>query len=105
MAKAVYTVDIDPWVEENIVPDLPDNTDFFTRIDDVPPVECAFVDGSHKFKNVMKDIEDVKKRVPQGGLIVYHDLNINEVWNALKASSVHFVPVNTYCGMGISWNE
>jgi predicted O-methyltransferase YrrM len=105
-AKFVYTVDIDPWVKENIAPTLPENVQFFQERKDVPgKVDAAFIDGFHSFEQCGKDILFVRKLVRPGGLIVFHDLYIAGIKEAIIKSGLEGAEIRTPCGIAITWNE
>jgi predicted O-methyltransferase YrrM len=105
-AKYVFTVDIDEWVEINVAPDLPENVKFLTDIKEVPgDLDAAFIDGLHTYEQCTKDIEAVRRLVKSGGMIVFHDLNIAGVNQAIEHSKLKFVQILTYAGMALAWND
>lgn len=70
-ARVVHTVDIDPWVWENIWPFLPENVVTHRTIDSVPLVDAAFIDGDHNPAAVVRDLADARSCSPS--LIIAHD--------------------------------
>ena len=92
-AVEVVTIDIDPWVED---PDLPRVT--FLR--DRPPIytgqlfNMAFIDGSHRKSEVLKDIDyclGIR-------LIAIHDTYLDEVQEAIDESPIKLIKVyDTRC--------
>lgn len=105
-AKIVHTVDIDEWVETNIVPTLPKNVVFYKDISKVPEgLDGAFIDGLHTFEQCTRDIKDARRIVKKGGLIVFHDLNIDQVKSAIIASRLECYEIKTISGIAFGWNE
>lgn len=104
-ARRVVTVDVDPWVEEYLAKSapLPENVEFRCV---VPPVESkfdlAFIDGCHLQEHVEADIAACVQRLRPDGLLVFHDLFINDVVEAIKAAkleqSQHY---KTACQLGV----
>ena len=105
-AKSVLTSDIDLWVWENVWPTLPDNVKGWD--DRFPPsgdgFDMAFIDGSHVTKDVKNDIINCRLVVKDKGLIVFHDVNMETVVNAIKQSGLT-VYVTGIGSIGMAWNE
>ena len=106
LAKFVYTVDIDEWVEKVIAPTLPNNVIFFNNTHDIEyiKVEAAFIDGLHTYEQCCKDIDFAKSVVKPDGLLIFHDLYISGVHSAICEKLPDFVEIKTYAGIGIAWN-
>lgn len=102
-ADFVHTVDTDVWVRKNIT--LPNNVKIYADINLVPQVESAFIDGLHSYEQCRKDIQDCKRLVIKGGLIVLHDAKIEEVFRAIQDEKVICVPIITYAGLAVGWSE
>lgn len=80
-ARAVDTVDIDPWVRETIVPALEKEA----RAAEIPfraiadrafigfGYDIAFIDGAHDFESVRSDAVLAIMSARHGGLIFFHD--------------------------------
>ena len=107
-AIVVYTVDIDPWVQEMVVPTLPGNVKFFNNTNKLPKgdaaFEAAFIDGLHSYNQCKQDILTCKKLVQKGGMIVLHDLYIEGV-NYAVADFFPYVHIRTKAGMALIWNN
>jgi predicted O-methyltransferase YrrM len=107
-ATCVYTVDIDPWVAEAVAPTLPKNVVFLKGINEygiMTGFDMAFVDGFHGYEQCMKDIEDVKRLVKSGGLLVFHDYKMPAISRACAVSKLNVVLIETFAGIGLAWNE
>ena len=105
-AEWVYSVDIDPWVKENVVPTLARNVLFFDNIDHVPTdMEGAFIDGLHTYEQCLKDIVDARRIVKKGGLIVFHDANMVSIHQAVVDSGLRCFYIKSYAGMAMGWVE
>jgi hypothetical protein len=106
VADWVYTVDIDDWVKENVAPNLPRNTTFHMNYNSIPECEAAFVDGYHEYEQCRKDIQTCKRLVSKGGLMVFHDLAMGAVRQALVDEGYNnALQVLTHAGIGVCWNE
>ena len=103
-ARQVFTVDIDPWVADNIAPMLDKNVIFLNDIKNAPEVDAAFVDGLHSYRQCAIDIEDCKRLVNKGGIIILHDAKMEGVLRAANESGIRFYEVVTHCGLAIGWN-
>jgi len=102
-AKEVYTVDIDPWVKENVV--LPENVHFSTSLEGVPEVDAAFIDGLHSHKQCCIDIYNARRLVKDGGLIVLHDAHMKPIRGAINDSNFSCYEIATEAGLAFGWNE
>lgn len=107
-ARCVYTIDIDPWVKENVAPSLPKNVHFFKSVDEygiMPGFDMAFVDGLHEYEQILKDISNVRRLVKTGGLLLFHDFRLPQVSRALVVSKINTTSIMTTAGIGVAWNE
>ena len=72
-AIKVATLDIDPWVQQNIWPTLPESISCFSDRAGVPaPFDMVFIDGSHKPEDFLEDVRYAEQMCPTG-MIVAHD--------------------------------
>jgi hypothetical protein len=105
-ANRVFTVDIDPWVHEYIWPTLPKNVITLKEITGIRLcVQATFIDGMHEYEAVKRDIEIARLCTRQHGLIIFHDLYIAGVAQALIDSGLPFVHIQTTAGMAVAWND
>jgi SAM-dependent methyltransferase len=107
-ANLVYTVDIDPWVTANVTPLFPKNVHFFKDINEygiMPVFDMAFLDGYHEYNQCLKDIEDAKRLVKPGGVIIFHDYRMPAVFRAASVSGLDVVIIETIAGLGLAWNR
>lgn len=105
-AMWVYTVDIDPWVKDIVAPTLPKNVTFFSDVTEVQLVECAFIDGYHEYNQCRKDIQQCRKTVQKGGMMVFHDLAMGAIRSALVDEGLeNTIQVLTHAGIGVCWND
>lgn len=107
VATHVVTIDVDPWVKENVVPGLPTNVSFYSRIEDMIPkmFDGAFIDGLHVYKQVMEDIVNARKMVKKGGLIILHDYHIDDVYAAIMDCRMNCIEIKTFAGLALYWND
>jgi len=100
-ARMVHTVDIDPWVKQNV--ELPDNAIFYDDIRDVPEgLDVAFIDGLHTTEQCLLDIEEAKRIIKPGGLLIFHDARMQQVMKAIQ--DLHPVFIVTPAGVAIAWS-
>jgi tRNA A58 N-methylase Trm61 len=105
-AKYVWTVDVDKWVEENVAPSLPENVKFCNSIVDVPELlDGAFIDSLHTYSQCCVDIIEARKRVKKGGLIVFHDANMEQIRKAIVDSKLECYEIKTVAGIAFGWND
>ena len=105
-ARHVYTVDVDRWVKDNVVPALPENVTFLDDVRDVPNVDAAFIDGSHTYQQCKKDIRSSRKVVKTGGIYIFHDVKIEAVALAIRQSNFKAaVWIETYAGLALAYYE
>jgi hypothetical protein len=110
-ALTVRTIDIDPWVRDNIFPTLPDNVIghwFDIETDDEvewPVVDgdvgLVFIDGEHTPQALTSDLqfaESFAEYTDTPLLIVCHDAKMPEVADALDDEWIH---VDTHHGLAI----
>lgn len=81
-AKWVVTIDIDPWVHENVFPDLEQhgNVSVADNRDDFPhkhDFDIVFIDGDHNLPQVKEDIRFARSHCH--GIIVCHDAKYSDV--------------------------
>lgn len=99
-AKTVCTVDIDPWVQETIWPDLPETV----RARDQVPIglrfDLVFIDGNHGTDAVRADIAAARAVCVPGGMIVCHDANYGRVAAGLGAET--WFKIDTTHGLAVS---
>ena len=103
-AKKVYTVDVDDWVRDNIAQKLMPNVVFTQDISKVPNVDAAFIDSLHTYEQCLIDINDCKRLVKKGGVIVLHDAKFDSVVRAANDSDMMFFEIITEAGLAIGWN-
>jgi hypothetical protein len=101
----VATVDIDPWVWENVFPDMPHNVTCYKSLEAVPHADftAAFIDGLHTQEQVSSDLKAVRALMHPSGFIILHDLYIAGVYEALRLSGLRFVHLQTTAGMAVAW--
>ena len=108
-AKILWTFDIDPWVQDRVFPLLPKAIFTSKVFPDVSPgvrkFDAAFIDGFHEYQSVMEDIAKARKVVKDGGLLLFHDVNILGVKNAILSSGLGLIEIKTAAGMGMAWNN
>jgi predicted O-methyltransferase YrrM len=79
-ALAVVTIDDDPWVAENV--ELPDNVLRLTCFAVKGRFDLVFVDGDHRYEQVVHDLRFALDNLARSGVIAVHDTNINDVARA-----------------------
>lgn len=105
-AAEVITVDIDPWVIENVFPTLAPNVKPLASLEGVTfCVDAAFIDGLHTYEACRDDILKARLHVKPGGMIIFHDLYIQGVFDAIQRSGLPYVHIQTMAGMALAWNE
>jgi predicted O-methyltransferase YrrM len=82
-AATVHTVDIDPWVIENIWPDLPDNVDRTTAVPQRGGFGAVFIDGDHSTEATLRDIGVALSLLGPDGFVLVHDANYPKVRKAI----------------------
>jgi hypothetical protein len=98
-ARAVYTVDIDPWVQASIWPALVEenpNVIPLAALGELPPIDLAFIDGCHYAENVVADVARVRPYLKAHGKIVFHDANYLDLSGFGRVQVIH-----TTHGLGI----
>ena len=102
----VHTVDVDQWVKDNVVNDLPRNTSFYTDIAKVPMmIEGAFIDGLHTYEQCLIDIANAKFHVQKGGLLIFHDANMPAIHQAVVDSGLVCYYIKTPAGIAFGWKD
>jgi predicted O-methyltransferase YrrM len=78
--------------------------------------DLIFIDGSHEYENVKKDLENYSKLLSNNGILAVHDIHslehpgVNKAWNEFKKknkfSYKEIVNKNYYfvCGVGLAFN-
>lgn len=88
-ARWMMTVDVDPWVAENVWPEIRKQYNFVqcvnSVIEDREIVDMALVDGDHRHDAVVKDLEICRRIVRPFGPIFMHDY-FGEVQEAAEKS-------------------
>lgn len=74
-ALEVITVDIDPWVHQQIWPLLPRNVKGRTDVPSDETFDAVFIDGDHSRHAVRRDVQ-VAERLAPGGLLIAHDAKV-----------------------------
>ena len=110
-ADSVATCDIDQWVFDNIVPDLPRNVYYEHRdvIDrDIavslitPGWDVVFIDGLHTKEAASRDIDLALRFLQPGGRIIFHDTKMESVQAAIKEAGLRLViEFDTHYGLGV----
>lgn len=96
-ASRVVTVDIDPWVQENVFPTLGGVACFA----DIAPLlsdrfDVIFIDGAHDIESVTRDIETARALLAkENGLILLHDHKLAGVHKALFQLGITPVVIST----------
>lgn len=113
-AQQVTTLDIDPWVAQNVVPTLPEGVIFLQLTAQefaywrgamgANQFDAAFIDGSHRYEAVKADIEACRKLVKPGGLLIFHDMNIPEVIRAVSEAELEGFYIQARAMIGVGWN-
>lgn len=101
-AYRVDTIDIDPWVIENIHPNVAPARAFTSRADLVAKYDLAFIDGNHYPTSVVEDVQFAMSVMQDGGLIVLHDSRLKMVkdgWRCL--GSIPMFEIATEFGLGL----
>lgn len=99
-AQMVVTVDVDPWVHDNVWPTLPHNVDTVTGCTHVGVFyDLVFIDGDHDPAAVERDVHQAE-RVCRSGLIVAHDTNYGHVRAALERCA-RWSYIDTVHGLGL----
>lgn len=102
-ASFVMTIDIDPWVLDNVALKIQRDSEievsYRSDIESLQDTyEMVFIDGDHRTDRVMVDLFHAYSRVPLKGMIVVHDAKMPEVAAALDDTWIH---VDTHHGLAI----
>ena len=107
-ASHVVTIDIDPFVIENVFPALMEyrNIDCLT----IPQTDLEFfdaclIDGLHTYDQCIEDIQTAHARVKKGGLLIFHDYHMMQVRCAIYDSGLDHFYIKSTAGIAIAWNE
>lgn len=104
-AELVVTHDVDPWVIENVAPDLPENVKFVDCRPFPPGCDAAFIDGNHRTDSVARDLLDVSAAIGPGRVIAMHDLHFADVVRGASQAGVHvFHTFDTKCKLSLAWS-
>lgn len=102
-ARFVITVDVDPWVHDNVWPFLPGNVAGVKALDEITAsFDAVFIDGDHSTDATRRDIDFARSHLLPGGLLVVHDVNYGSVRKALTGPG--WRTVTTSHGLGF-WRE
>lgn len=109
-APWITTIDVDPWVGENVVPGL--YVELFSptcefharrfRDKHADHADVVFIDADHDTESVAKDIEWAESVVVSGGLIVCHDANYDNVKLGLAKSGLDWSHIETEHGLSVA---
>jgi hypothetical protein len=104
-ASSVATVDPDPWVQENIWPELPvPGVEKWSSCASIEgkPFDVAFIDGMHLLHEVEADVRAVTRLLVEDGLIILHDWNSDDVQKGARAAGFEpFAVLATTHGLAI----
>lgn len=96
----IYTFDTDPWVIENVHPQL--ECQYIHCLSDraspVPPIDAAFIDGYHDKNAVREDIEFCRRLGAR--LIILHDIKAPAVMETAKEFGQVAI-YDTHWGIGV----
>jgi predicted O-methyltransferase YrrM len=99
-AASLTTVDIDPWVHENVFPALRERGIRCCE-DVVPgPYDMVFIDGCHKGPAVVADYHRIVPLVKRGALITFHDMQLPGVAAAIRELDLNVYRLGTALGLG-----
>jgi predicted O-methyltransferase YrrM len=95
----VDTVDIDPWVQENIWPRMPYNAAGLLERPVGRVYGMVFIDAEHTHDALNADIAFAREVTPPGALIVVHDAI--ELRETVRAQPGDWQIISTRYGLGI----
>lgn len=98
-AKSVVTIDIDPWVQKDVWPELPDNVEPYSEVPEGRNYELVFVDGCHTAEAVKADIRRLKPLCTK--LMVFHDVNYAHIRDAVQDAFPRMHAIDTVHGLGL----
>ena len=100
-AKSVVTLDIDPWVHENVWPTLPKNVYCIKSIEDIrwDDFNMVFIDGDHNTEAARRDILLADLVLKPGGKVVLHDTKYPNVRAACDGPEWSHIDTHH----GLSW--
>jgi len=105
-AKLVITCDIDPWVQENIWPDL-QRLPNVTTTKDLNNLgrqfDVVFIDGCHKYGACMDDITNTRQLLKSDGFYLLHDFYQGDVKKAIIDAKLFWTLIETWAGIAIAW--
>jgi len=107
-ARAVATVDVDLWVVEWVWPVLTEEAPLRNVLlhravpDPGVPFDAAFIDGHHTEEAAFADIVRCSQLVRGGGLLVLHDIWIEDVARAATESGLRWVELGTGLGLAVA---
>lgn len=100
-ARRVVTVDIDPWVQAQVWPELAQlGVETASDVRSVVGIDAAFIDGLHTVEAVEAD---TRAALAAGAtLLVYHDASFPEVWEGSARAGCPFDYIlPTTWGLGV----
>jgi hypothetical protein len=107
------TVDSDPWVWENVFPQLQQEYNHRVVCHElkadkiVTPTrfEAFFLDGYHEYNQVKADIANYRPQLKSGAIMIFHDLYIDGVYRGIIDSGLTPLHIQTTAGIGVCWND
>ena len=93
-----------------------DSKRVLNTVKDYGEFDLIFVDGSHEYKDVKKDLENYSKLLSKDGILAVHDIHniehpgVNKAWNEFKKNKKftfkEIVNKKYYfiCGVGLAFN-
>jgi predicted O-methyltransferase YrrM len=88
-ALSIVTVDIDPWVIENVYPELSELG--IVCLEAVPGgcrFDFAFIDGNHRPDSVKRDAHIATSVLVPGGFLAFHDVFASNVVEGIEKAGV-----------------
>lgn len=77
--------------------------DYFAEHDDI--FDCVIIDGDHSYVQVKKDLENAFRCVKQGGLVILHDYDKDEIRQCVAETDVPFTHIRATHRLGIIKKE
>jgi hypothetical protein len=104
-ARAVRTIDPDPWVHQTIWPTLPNLVTHAALLNpgNSGVFDVAFIDADHTSEAVEADVRYARTMLREPGLIVCHDANYDNVKQGLARAGGTWVTINTTHGLALQW--
>jgi len=97
-ALRVTSIDIDPWCHQE---EFPENITLLDRLpEDLSKLDLVFIDGSHHYEDVLRDIRSTAPISP----VVMHDVYLDDVARAVEAAGLKLVrQYPTVCKLTVYW--